>query len=727
MSTTPLLHSFVEDELSRTPLLVQRVLGAVLSSLGSRPDPRSSLAERRLEADLLENLRQKSSWFARGFEASLRGLVMAELDGRDQQSTTPSNTEFGGFHLVDEGRVESDIAISRAAQTIDNLTDWEARELQTFTSALSGKDHVSADSNPLRPMVYARALWEATGSVTAIGGQRQLLLRVTAEPLAGQLKLAWAAACSRLEARGVEPSVYRTTNFPVGSTVDRLEPFRITPQRIGQLLSRMPADGVVSGPRIERRARIDRRVSGSDRTGDARPAPQFEAAFEQALQRIEVLLNGRPAEDGMPPVSSRGLAQPLLEHHGSLQMLADDLVDRQTIELLFRLFEAMLGDAEVPAAARAVIARFQVSALRVALNDPSMVESDEHPVWQLLNRIASASRLWPQAGDPRLARLVEFSEQLAGDIAATSQPTPELYASGLERLVAHLEDQLQSQRKAASAAIDALMLTDTRETLRTELSQQFSEQFRSSRASHAVLAFMEQTWVQVVTESVLRYGGEDAHTAAYLQMADDLRWTLSGRIEAHDRQRLFAMLPRLLKCMREGMTLIGLPEPEQSAAVDALMACHTDLLGFGSRAHAEEGSMGSESQLGSVEPFAAPSAVIESVDALIDLDSMETVPAELLSRPEGAQTLSAAILENIVLAQPCEWFIHGHWQRVQLLWRSESARFFLFAGETAGCPHPITGSALERLSEAGLIKPIAESALLQRAIESVGKQLSKPA
>jgi len=725
MSTASPLHSFVEDELSRTPLLIQRVVEAALSSLGSTPDPRSSLTERRLEADLLETLSQKSSAFTQAFEVGLRGLVTAELSGRDLELPITSNSEFGGFQLMDDGRVESDIAIDRAAQTIDNLTDWETRELQTFTSALLGQDHVTAESNPLRPLVYARALWEAAGSITSIASQRQMLLRVTSEALARQLKVAWAAACSRLEAQGVEPSAYRTTTFPPGSTVDRRGAIRPAPRGIGQLRSSMPADGSVTQPGIEGRARIERRASGSERASDAHAAPHFDVAFEQALQRIEILLNGRAVDGSSVAAPSRGLAHPLVEHQGSLQMLAGDLVDRQTIELLFRLFEAMLSDAEVPAAARAVIVRFQVSALRVALNDPSMLESDEHPVWPLLNRIAGASRLWPQASDPRLARLLEFSEQLARDIAATSQPTPELYASGLERLGSHLEDQLHLQRKAARAAIDALMLTDRRETLRTELSQQFSEQFRSSRASPEVLAFMEHTWVQVVSESVLRHGGEDDHTAAYLQMADDLRWTLSGRIETHDRQRLFAMLPRLLKCMREGMTLIGLPEPEQSAAVDALMACHTELLGFGSRTHTES-RLASEAQLGSVEPLTAPSAAADRVDALIDLGSMETVPAELLSRPEGAQTQSAALAENIVLAQPCEWFMQGRWQRVQLLWRSESARFFLFSGETAGCPHPITGSALERLGEAGLIKPVSEPSLLQRAIESVGKQLHKP-
>ena len=62
---------------------------------------------------------------------------------------------------MDESRVEVDIEISRAMQLIDSTAEWELRELQTFTSTLVGQNHVTAESNPFRPLVYATALWDA--------------------------------------------------------------------------------------------------------------------------------------------------------------------------------------------------------------------------------------------------------------------------------------------------------------------------------------------------------------------------------------------------------------------------------------------------------------------------------------------------------------------------------------------------------------------------------------
>ena len=51
---------------------------------------------------------------------------------------------------------------------------------------------------------------------------RTTLLRVSSGVAAGLLRSAWAAACTRLEAQGVEPGIYRTVVFPSGATPGRM-------------------------------------------------------------------------------------------------------------------------------------------------------------------------------------------------------------------------------------------------------------------------------------------------------------------------------------------------------------------------------------------------------------------------------------------------------------------------------------------------------------------------
>ncbi len=709
---------FIEEELSRAPLLIQRVTAAAISQLqhGTRPEATSAREERLVRSEVMESLLSSTPEFTQLFTDKLREIVTHELGGRLQSTASGSQGDTTGFDLVDESQVEADIEISRATQAIDQAAEWELRELQTFTSALAGQTHVIANSNPLRPAVYAQALWHAACAITPRLTHRRLLLRTVAGCLAGQLKLSWAAACTRLEGQGIEPSAYKTTVFPSSAAPDAVKAKRADTQRLDHLLSRMPGGASGGGAPLSGPS-----TNGPNVSAGAQGA-RFSAAFEQALQSIEVLLRSHAAAGPGAVSGGHNPPLPLHEHSTSLADHAADGIDRQIVELLSRLFEAVLSDDQLSAATRAVLARLQVSALRVALGDATMLESDQHPVWQLMNRIAAAAGLWPRSDDPRTAQLLEFSESLAAQIAATSQPSTELYSRGLEQLEEHLAQQHQAQRDASLALIESLVLADRRETLQDELSDQFAESFSSITTAPRVVQFMRREWPRVVTESLLRFGADNEQSSALLKVVDDLSASL--RVDPSQRQQLFSLLPPLLKRLREGMALIALPEARQKALLDDLMDAHQQLLGFSNRA---DDLLLSDTPTVDKPVWADTQPAEETAaEAMIEVASMDTVPAELLSIDEGPQTMPDSLTEHIVLAQPCLWLISGRWQQVQLLWRSESARFFLFAGETAGCPHSITGVALERLGREGLIKPLADSQLLQRAMDRVAEQLGQP-
>ncbi len=719
MSVTPLMLSFVEDELSRMPQLIDRAVAATLSQLQQAPraEP-SNRSERQLQADVYEVLQRSSPLFTQVFCDALRTNVMADARGMPHQASGDAAQAESGFQLLDEDRIETDIEISRAAQAIDLAAEWELRDLQTFTSTLIGQDHVSAKSNPLRPPAYAQALWDATCAVTPVAAQGRLLFRTATDCLAKQLKLAWAGACSRLESQGVEPSVYRTLVHAPSAIVLPGPLWKAEPRGLGQLLSRMPAGK--SG-----RMPVDARQTSGTPAAASASEPRFSQAFEDVLARLETLLSGH-AERPLPAEgSSRTDPRQLTEFAQSLLAQTHDGIDRQIVDLLSRIFDSVLSDEQLSAPVRAVLARLQVSALRVALTDPEMLNNDNHPVWLLMNRIAQAAQVWPLEADPRAASLLTFSDSLAAEIAATEQPTGGLYRIGLARLEEHLAAQLQAQREAAQGVIEGLALSDRREVLRMELSAQFSEQFRSTRAAPRVLVFMTEEWPRVVAESILRFGVDSEHTLAYMQTADDLHVSLNLKVNAQNRLQLFSLLPGLLKRLRAGMALIAFPEDEQQAVLDDLMATHTGLLGFAARYRPPAATTDDTTPTTSDDDSRTHRQPTDDgfPDSLIDVKWMDTVPAELLPTGDSAHTMPAELAEAIIAAAPCQWFLRGRWQTVQLLWRSESGQFLLFAGETPGCPHSITGDALGRLGREGLLKSLPSAGLLQRAVERVGRHL----
>jgi len=731
MPIAPLLQSFVDDELARAPGVVERTLAGTLQLLRDSKDGSLSPGERSLHFALVEALQHHGQAYRGAFVDALRAQVSEVLVEQDSASVPGLLTMAGGLELMDESRVKVDIEISRAMQRIDTTAEWELRELQMFTSTLVGQTHVSAESNPFRPLVYATALWQAACAVTPVQDQQTALLRISAGVIAGLLKTAWAAACTRLESQGVEPGIYRTVLLAPGSTPQRGPPplDASQPGAMASMLSRMPSGAG--------ELRLGVGNTSTPAEGTARRAGDVSPEFLQALARLDELLQHLPAPSiaastatSTPTARSDRLANEgrLNSHRAALVASAGHPVDRQIIELLSRVFEAMLGDPLVPVSFLAVVARLQSSGLRVALNDIAMLESKQHPFWQVLDRIGEAACDHPQPGDPRSAAALLFCQGLADELAGITAADAALYRRVLGRIESFFAEALQSELQAAAPALAALELAERRELLERNLSQRLVDQMVPMRTSPGVRRFVTATWAKVLAESMLRFGEQDDATRGYVKLVDELLWSVQLPDHPRSRQRLLALLPNLLGRLRAGMALIGLPGGEQERILDELMAIHTEALRPGGRGGA--GNLSSEQIVQRLrdEDMAPPTSMpMAFADSVIDLGSMETVPAEMmLSEPAKRADDMARHVDQLRPSHRLRLFLVGRWVRVQLLWRSERSMYYLFAGETAGRTYSVTRRALERLAAEGLMQTPEERTLVERALDSVMRDLVRP-
>ncbi|MGZ5207189.1 MAG: DUF1631 family protein, partial [Caldimonas sp.] len=631
-------------------------------------------------------------------------------------------TGLGGLELMDESRVEVDIEISRAMQLIDSTAEWELRELQTFTSTLVGQHHVNAESNPFRPLVYASALWDATCAVVSSQIQRAIVLRTAAGVLAGLLKNAWAAASTRLESAGVQPGTYRTVILPSGAGFGRFA--APEPARAGTLSSLLP-----SMPSTAYGASRGRDPGeGSDGSSGARGVrsdgtPRRNPELEQALLRLDELLRQLPSE-----VSLAGRGTPggnrIEQHRAALVASASEPIDRQVIELTTRLFESLLSDSQLPGAFRPLLARMQIAVLRVVLAENAVLDSYEHPVWRLLDRIGEVSLGYSRPEDPRLAGFLSFSSAVAEEMAGAAAPDSALFRRGLNRVDAFLSEQLQGQLRAAQASVDALQLSERREILQQHLTQRLTDQMVQVRTTPTIRRFVTGTWAQVIAEDMLTKGEQSEATMSDLKCVDDLLWSLKIPDHPQSRQRLLQLLPGLLHRLRVGMELVALPLAEQQAVLNELMTIHTEALRPGTRG---TGALSPEEIVQRMRDEVLPETppIRSFSDSVIDLSSMETVPAEHLpSSGDISEEDPGRRIEALRAGDRLRIFLQGRWSRVQLLWRSDRSLFFLFAGESPSRTHSITRRALERLSSAGLVQPLEIKSLVQRAVDRMMRELA---
>ena len=716
MPIAPVLQRFVDDELARAPALVERTLAGTLTLLRDAKDSPLAASERNHQFALVEALQLHGAAFQHAFVQAMHAGVQHVLNEQEDGLQAGALGADGGLELMDESRVDVDIEISRAMQLIDTTAEWELRELQTFTSTLVGQAHVSKESNPFSPLVAATALWQAACVVSPVQVHRTTLLRVSAGVAAGLLKNAWAAACTRLETQGVEPGIYRTVRLAPGSTIGRVAaPTDAGPaSAMARLLASMPG-GAAPAPagRADAAVVVDPAVPES-------VASSAQAEFEETLARLDEMLRHPPSAP-TAGASAMALDERLKPYRAALLASAATPVERQTIELLARLFDAALADPQLPPAFITVLARLQVSALRVALLDPKMAGSTEHPVWRFIDRIGEAGAGHPLAGDARTVALLTFCQALVEQLAGDPAPDAALYRRALAQLDAFIADQLESQLQAAHRAVQMLQLAERREVLEQRLAQRLVDQMVPVRTTPTVRRFMTGSWAKVLADAMLRFGEQGEATRGYIKLVDELLWSVQLPDHPQSRQRLLTLLPSMLQRLRSGMDLVALPVAEQEGMFDELMTIHTEALRPG---RGEPSALTPEQIVQRMRDEVLPPSTGHGgfSDSVIDVASIETVPADMLASGGSAADPSRRV-DTLCRGDRLRLFLHGRWSHVQLLWRSDQGLFFLFAGETAPCTHSVTHRALERLSSAGLVQPLERSPLVQRALDSVAREL----
>ncbi len=418
-SAPPALLQFVDDEMLRAPLLFDQVVDGTLEA-ARKALPDLSPVERSLVGDLMQALLAKRARLADYFVHSLQEQVQTELRRQAPQPAPAAVRAEPGralsLSLVDEDEVAVDVQLSHTIEAIKSVAEYELRELQTFVSALVGDMDVARDHNPLRPEVYARALWASAHGLPLSRGHQVFFMRHAAQALAQVLRRSYAAASSRLESQGIEPAAYRTLILPAGS-------------RRGWRNGETTFNPDLHGMR-------DKLPSGGESVMGSRGPLTF---------------HGQLQPDSPAPRWREVAAQ------------ASSPVDRQSVELISRLFDALSRDERLQEDVKSLLGRLHGPAMRLALRDGATLDQEgRHPLWSFINRLAYEAEMAPDRADPERASLLKLVQATVEQLAAEPEQNAGLYRWAGERLDSFLQKRLSRRITRVASQIGALQKLEDR-------------------------------------------------------------------------------------------------------------------------------------------------------------------------------------------------------------------------------------------------------------------------
>jgi len=292
-------------------------------------------------------------------------------------------------------------------------------------------------------------------------------------------------------------------------------------------------------------------------------------ALEQALQQADDQWRSLPADTDF---AERGRIRE--QQRERLVESATNQVDQQMIELLSRLFDAILSDAQLEPDIQLLLSRLQAPALRVALRDPKTLDKDSHPLWQFMDQVAFLGETLPEPGEPVREGALRLVQGVIDQIVEEADQTRTLYARALEQLQLQEQHRFEQRCGAATHEITSLQPLEDRltasaaplstlhgaldvaqlDTVPADLIDTEAAQKKPARSAetwldqirpgHWVRMFMQGRWVA----AQLLWPGERGELFLFGDGSSETTWAVRRRalMTLHSESLLDAMTPRSL-------------------------------------------------------------------------------------------------------------------------------------------------------------------------------------
>ncbi|MFY7867474.1 DUF1631 family protein [Roseateles sp.] len=676
--------------LGRKSELAQQLVEQVQAALRASSADIAMAHDRNLLFLVSEAIQTNRAKFETALIAQIQAAMQTAGD-TSQKSHKLDDMRLDQLTLVDEDQAEKEIEISRTVQLIDLTAEWELRELQAFSATLLGEPNLRPQANPFRPAIYAKGLSAAIRELPLGAGERNMLLRISGRALADLLRNHYAQACERLRQEGVSPLAFKAVTTPRKPRVSNVDVSQNG--SLQSLLERLPASMQTARTYA---------LQGA-------PAPLTFRHLPETSKSVP-----QPARQ-MPPMSGGGRMVP----------------EAQVLALLNKLFDQMHADDDVQPAIKTMIGQLQPAVMRVARQDPEILNSAQHPAWRLINQLASYASGYADTDHTELNKFIQFIEPRIKQLVLTPGSTVEQFQNTLHDVQNFVEQQSQAQLLATPSAVTQLQEADKKLALRPILLQQVEHQIEGNRIKSSIKDFLLGSWVDVLTHAFAARKDDD-ETQAMATTVDDLIQSLHRPRTLEERDALKKSLPNLVNRLQRGMDSIALPQDKQEAILKELMGIHGHHLLAEPKyvAAAPLEPTAAELVQKMREEMAANRAAAHQVGhtaKTIDtnIGSLPTVPMnygdEHPDHPHG--NTPTEWTQSLRKGMWCKLYLQGQWTTAQLLWVSDNRQFFMFTSDWAGGMHSMTRRALERLRTEGLATNLEERSLMQRAVDSMLQDL----
>lgn len=729
--------------------------------------------------------------FVQAFSTALHSEFKAAVNDFVNQASAAAAAAPApkSLSLIEFGVMEFSTAIETGSNRIRNAVDDTYSSVKQRLANLVKELELRDSENPFRPAVVLRATYAALKAVETKDEHLLPLLQLFEPALIAPVSQAYAAIDRHFASKGVSSDIARSTltrNTVIGggrttqigrstglgastgfggphttgphfaSGVNAETMLQAMYQRMHLIpgmggMPPLPPAAAVGAPQFDSGGRYLPAPTIGAPSG-LMPMPMLggmgaggagvliDAGLLSAINEIQKLgaMALAAVQQGMPSpdaaIDSARLRTALVEK-------APKQVDKLTIEIVGLLFDRVNRDRHVPQAIKELLQRLQFPLIKVALTDPDLFASGDHPARQLIDRIASTSIGWTGEGEENARYLSEVQKAIHGVLSAEEDTAP-AFENARNTFEQYLTEERTRDDDPVTRAKRALEEAENREIMAINATIRIRSAFDGVQIESYLREFLLETWPRVLVAVSLRdKTSEEKHAGVktYMSIVPDLVWSVQPKINPEDRKRLVGTIPPVLNILRRGLTLIDWPKERMQHFFSRLMNSHAVAVKALELAH------------GAAVPAFQASTMRIKLDG-IDLSGANLasgggigsmrVPDEVVKRmleehdarvvhvPAPVERAIAADvdLDEAGAAQVLALMKRGQWytlqrgdvgERVQLRWVSPHKTLYLFTPAHGTSAHSLSPDGITGMLLSGKLRPVESAPLFQRAVNDV--------
>ena len=391
-------------------------------------------------------------------------------------------------------------------------------------------------------------------------------------------------------------------------------------------------------------------------------------------------------------------------------------LEHDTINLVAMLFQFVLDDRNLAAPIKALLARLQIPLIKVAMQDKAFFSRGGHPARKLLNELANAALGWTGGDDyerdPLYRRIAAIVDTLLNEFTDDA----EIFEQQLADFLAFKEGEQRRASLVQQRLLDAEAGRAKSELARAAVDEALAERLGDRAWPAIVVKLLQEAWSNVMFLAYLREGAGSEAWSEALATVDQLLWSAQPPAGDEDRRKLLALLPNLLRNLRQGLTAINHDAFETSQLLSELEGVHLVHLRRQAPAPAE----------GAPAVEAGGDAVMERLKGALAESRLaigKRSDAPVGAEPVPAAPVSAEALERVEALKLGAWVEIDQGEdrrfRCRLAAVIKATGKYIFVNRGGMKVAERSRAELARELESGLITVMDDGLLFDRALASV--------